>query len=647
MALYRFRATGTEDGHIESSAGTWAGAQAGSGTLTVTTSGNQVNVRTAATSITQGFGTWDTSSIGDSETCAWCVVKVSPPAAWSNTAHVKVGRYDWGASLTSADWRTTAQLTALDLFANVNMNGLESPGVLVQTLLWRGGDPASAVNKTGDSQFVVWLQQSEDASSPGSLSADTNGADAATDYNRTELIVATDGGSAPYPVATGRPAAVNTSSVNVVVPDIPDGHTGVIVVYGRGTKANDFTTPTDWTLAQSAVTDGTHGRLSVFTRKNTSGSTVSSGTVTVSYATSEAILGQAFVLARCDSVGAITTKTDNIGTTHTVPSVTTTAANSLVVNFIGGNDDPAFQYQNTSRFPIIMGAPVSTTLGLDAALAAIMVEHASAGATGTDTLVTSGSYRSVAISIEFLAESTATELTGTLFQKAPTFFTGTVAAGAVDLSGSLFQVAPTFGTGTVSSSYGLTGAEFTVAPTFFAGSTTGSQELTGALFQAAPTFPQGTVAPGAVGLSGSLFQVGPTFPQGAVTVGAVDLAGNLFVLSPTFFAGDTITAQELTGTLAQFAPTFFAGDITSTVDVAGSLFQIGPTFPQGAVTAGPVDLAGVLFQVGPSFFVANLSGGIRPRRRTVDVVGSRVDVSSGSGRVSTGVSVNRKTGVLE
>lgn len=245
------------------------------------------------------------------------------------------------------------------------------------------------------------------------------------------------------------------------------------------------------------------------------------------------------------------------------------------------------------------------------------------------------------------APAASTDLTGTLFQAAPTFFSGSTTAGSVDLGGALFQVAPAFNTGSIAATYDLGGTLFQAAPTFFTGSTTGSQELTGTLFQAAPTFNAGAVTPGAVDLVGTLLQVGPTFPQGAVAVGAVDLAGNLFALSPTFFAGDLATDQVLTGTLFQVAPSFFAGDITSTVDLDGALFQVAPTFFSGSTTTGPVDLAGVLFQIGPAFFLGGVTGGLRPRRRTTDIVGNRADVSAVSGRVSTGVSVNRKTGALQ
>jgi hypothetical protein len=224
-------------------------------------------------------------------------------------------------------------------------------------------------------------------------------------------------------------------------------------------------------------------------------------------------------------------------------------------------------------------------------------------------------------------------LTGTLFQKAPTFFTGSVVS-TVELAGTLFVRAPTFFTGSVTPVYNLTGTLFTKAPTFFTGAVTpGAVTLTGSLFQKAPTFFAGTVTPGSVTLTGTLFQRAPTFFGGTVTPGAVTLTGTLFQNAPVFFAGSVGIEggpQNLTGTLFQKAPTFFTGTldlqggpqnltgilfqkaptfpqgaVTSTYPLDGTLFQKAPTFFTGAVTAGDAVLTGVLFQKAPTFFVGS------------------------------------------
>jgi hypothetical protein len=112
---------------------------------------------------------------------------------------------------------------------------------------------------------------------------------------------------------------------------------------------------------------------------------------------------------------------------------------------------------------------------------------------------------------EFQSTPAAQNLTGSLFAKAPTFFTGATTVGVRNLTGSLFTKAPTFFVGTASAPKALTGSLFTKAPTFFTGTVgVGTVPLTGTLYQRAPTFFTGTVAPGVVALTGTLFQPLPT-----------------------------------------------------------------------------------------------------------------------------------------
>lgn len=419
MTLYRFRATDSADGYINSSGASWTDAQNGSGTLSVDDTGNEISISMGSApsaNISQAFGAWDTSSIGDSETCQWCAVKVSPPAGWTNTPTLKFARYDWSSTLATSDWRTVAQLQALDLIAE---GGGSNVGSLIQTMIARGsgGDSSaldSAINKTGTTKWVGWMEEAEAGAFDTSRTAPINGSEAATAYNQVELILATDGGVAPYPVATSDVVRTSGSSIDVDVPAIAPGQLALLWVYGRDVVADDFTTPTNWTLVETDVTDGTHGRGSLFKRKNSTGSTIAAATVTVSYAGSEAIVGSAVVLDRVDDIGATVTKTDNNGSTHTIPDLTTTEDNSLVLAFLGGNNDPQLQYRNTTRYPLVQGSNASTDLGLDVSTAAVVVEQATAGATGTDTLVTAtgDTYRSVVVVVE--AIRALPSVTGTL-----------------------------------------------------------------------------------------------------------------------------------------------------------------------------------------------------------------------------------------
>lgn len=127
------------------------------------------------------------------------------------------------------------------------------------------------------------------------------------------------------------------------------------------------------------------------------------------------------------------------------------------------------------------------------------------------------------VAIHPAGEGGAQSVTGTLFSKAPTFFTGVISTGAVNLSGALFQRAPTFFTGTISvEAQELTGSLFSTAPSFFVGAiTTGATNLVGVLFQRSPTFFVGTVAIEGNDLTGVLFQNDPVFFQGSLTGGVV------------------------------------------------------------------------------------------------------------------------------
>lgn len=177
-------------------------------------------------------------------------------------------------------------------------------------------------------------------------------------------------------------------------------------------------------------------------------------------------------------------------------------------------------------------------------------------------------------------------------------------ASTQNLTGSLFTKAPTFFTGLITSIRALTGSLFVKAPIFFTGTVTATRALTGVLFAKAPTFPTGVVTPGVRNLTGTLFTKAPTFPTGAVSLaaGPQTLNGVLFAKAPTFPTGTVTATYALTGVLFTKAPTFPQGTVTTgAVTLTGTLFTKTPTFPQGAVTIGAVSLTGVLFQKAPTF----------------------------------------------
>lgn len=230
-----------------------------------------------------------------------------------------------------------------------------------------------------------------------------------------------------------------------------------------------------------------------------------------------------------------------------LPTVTTTITGGLAVAFLVQDDNNSFSAasgESGGTWTEPTAEDVDTAIGAQGYVFGIQT----CTPTGDPGTVTGGTANATAdegssIGIEIRPENVipAQDLTGTLFQSAPTFFTGAITTGAVDLAGTLFQKAPTFFTGEVEGldlAQDLGGTLFQSAPAFFQGVVVRLlQDLTGTLFQKAPTFSTGAVTPGAVDLAGVLYQNAPSFPTGTVTPGAVAVAGTIFQLAPTFFIG--------------------------------------------------------------------------------------------------------------
>lgn len=113
----------------------------------------------------------------------------------------------------------------------------------------------------------------------------------------------------------------------------------------------------------------------------------------------------------------------------------------------------------------------------------------------------------------------------------------------------------------------LTGSLFTKAPSFFTGAVVYDQDLTGTLFTKAPTFPQGRMA---LNLAGTLFTKAPTFNAGVLTE-TTGFSGILFQKPPSFFTGSLNSAtQGLTGVLFTKAPTFPTGGLIFAAGAGGT-----------------------------------------------------------------------------
>jgi hypothetical protein len=226
-------------------------------------------------------------------------------------------------------------------------------------------------------------------------------------------------------------------------------------------------------------------------------------------------------------------------TTMTVPSVTTTAADTIVIAHIAARDSHGGLSSWANSYIEVVDSTGHPGASAPSGIGVAYLILSSTGSTSTQaTAGTSRRWGATIAAYELSTAPATQDLTGTLHDVAPTFFSGTIAPGAVNLSGALLAVAPTFNTGAVAA---------------------GAVALVGTLFQAGPAFPQGVVSAGELALVGSLFQAPPTFGVGAITAN-YQLAGQLFQAGPTFPQGAVASLDQfLVGESFLVAPSFFAG----------------------------------------------------------------------------------------
>lgn len=179
--------------------------------------------------------------------------------------------------------------------------------------------------------------------------------------------------------------SVSTATgAGTVAPSVPTGTADgdVLVAYGTivGTSANTqtLTAPAGWTLRAGPIDSGTDRRAYTWT-KDASGE---SG----SYSFTKVGASGARVTVLAVSGGdydAIATGTNASGTSHTIPTVTTTAANCLVVTLLGcgsGGTSHTAPSGYTERSDDATSIHVATSTKT----------YSAAGATGAVTATTAG-----------------------------------------------------------------------------------------------------------------------------------------------------------------------------------------------------------------------------------------------------------------
>ena len=153
-------------GRLSSTATTYAGARDGNGTI----SGGAPNIgqvgqdRSGTTRYCfEAFYAFDTSSIDDGDTVTAVGLTLTVLADDSTTDfNVQVQGFNWGATMTSADWQDQSELAALtDWASSVSTSGLGA------TMAFTGNASFIAgISKTGVTYFILSSSRHEAGSAP-------------------------------------------------------------------------------------------------------------------------------------------------------------------------------------------------------------------------------------------------------------------------------------------------------------------------------------------------------------------------------------------------------------------------------------------------------------------------------------------------
>lgn len=182
---------GTSDDGIQSNDATYANAAAGTGStfdLNSTINGEDTAVEISHSSdsgygISEGFFSFDTSSIADSDSVSAAAFAIKENSGYgsiftqSDTFEARI--YDFGASVTTADWRNPTQFNALTRVATLATSSWATTGY--NTFAEDGTNFQTAVNKTGTTYICLLTSRFASNTAPtgiayaGLMSADNAG----------------------------------------------------------------------------------------------------------------------------------------------------------------------------------------------------------------------------------------------------------------------------------------------------------------------------------------------------------------------------------------------------------------------------------------------------------------------------------------
>lgn len=219
---------GTEDGGVQSRTSTYSGARAGTGNLDVSTGGvaDRANWNGGSDHrITELFFSFDTSSVPSGASISDVTFSLNEriaPSEDDNPDDVYVRQYDWGTSVTGADWRPTDGTSSGDtLLASL---AFSSWGTGYNDFVSESAF-TSAINTGGDTRFYCVVSNAEAASAP-------------TGSNYISVRMADESGTSQDPKLVVTYTSISISSVTPS--EFADGDTGV-TIDGSGFEASQGT----------------------------------------------------------------------------------------------------------------------------------------------------------------------------------------------------------------------------------------------------------------------------------------------------------------------------------------------------------------------------------------------------------------------
>jgi len=154
------------DGFIESTSTVYETARAGSGMFATTAdeySGVGQAFYTPNYYIDQIFLSFDTSAIGTDDISAVALDLYGRADNSTTDDTVEVAAFDWGATVTTADWQDGTELAALTVLATMPMLGFS---LVAYNTFTNTGSMIAAINRTGTTRFVLFGQEDRLGTTP-------------------------------------------------------------------------------------------------------------------------------------------------------------------------------------------------------------------------------------------------------------------------------------------------------------------------------------------------------------------------------------------------------------------------------------------------------------------------------------------------